>query len=123
MPEDIFKVANLFFLAYDFQVLDLMVRCENEIINKLNSMNVVEVLLTFYPVKERTLKFSITPSQPKILSEVIPVSHSPVTRANSVPVVTVHELQEETKDDGEAMGVSTALDIDQDLRVERKSYR
>ena len=56
MPNDIFQVSDLFFLAFDFQVLDLMTRCENEIINKLNSTNVVQILLRFYPAKDRCLK-------------------------------------------------------------------
>ena len=56
MPNDIFQVSDLLFLAFDFQVLDLMTRCENEIINKLNSTNVVQILLRFYPAKDRCLK-------------------------------------------------------------------
>lgn len=56
MPTDIFQVSDLFFLAFDFQVLDLMTRCENEIINKLNSTSVVQILLRFYPAKDRCLK-------------------------------------------------------------------
>ena len=56
MPNDIFQVSDIFFLAFDFQVLDLMTRCENEIINKLNSTNVVQILLRFYPAKDRCLK-------------------------------------------------------------------
>jgi len=56
MPNDIFQVSDLFFLAFDFQVIDLMTRCENEIINKLNSINVVQILLRFYPARDRCLK-------------------------------------------------------------------
>lgn len=55
MPSDIFQVAELFFLAYDFQVLDLMSRCENEIVNKLSSTNIVQILLRFYPARDKML--------------------------------------------------------------------
>jgi hypothetical protein len=29
MPEDIFQISQLFFMAFDYQVLDLMERSEN----------------------------------------------------------------------------------------------
>lgn len=32
-------------------MLDLMNRCEHEIINKINSVNVTDILLIFHPIK------------------------------------------------------------------------
>lgn len=49
IPSNIFEVTQLFFIAHNYQILDLMSRCEHEIINKINSMNVVDVLVLLHP--------------------------------------------------------------------------
>ncbi len=56
MSEDVFKVAELFFMAYDFQVLDLMSRCEHEIINRINPSNVTDLLVLLFPCQKRDSK-------------------------------------------------------------------
>lgn len=56
MPEDIFKVSELFFMAYDFQVLDLMGRCAHELINKINASNVADLLVLLFPHQKRESK-------------------------------------------------------------------
>ena len=48
MPEDLLEVIELYFMAYDFQVLDLMQRCENELINKISAQNVTDILLKLH---------------------------------------------------------------------------
>lgn len=117
-----------------------MLRCENEIVRRISSLNVVEILLRFYPAKERVLKYSIDSSKPKHTSLSLPTSPLPLFKSASqpqsstttLPDIVVHqvpmELDEETRQldfspDGEARGLTTALEIDQDLKVERKSYR
>ncbi len=49
IPSNIFEVAQLFFIATEFQILDLMSRCEHEVINKINSLNVVDILVLLHP--------------------------------------------------------------------------
>lgn len=49
IPAEIFEVTQLFFIAHQYQVLDLMTRCEHEIMNKINSMNVVDLLVLLHP--------------------------------------------------------------------------
>ena len=49
IPSNIFEVTQLFFIAHEYQILDLMTRCEHEVINKINSMNVVDLLVLLYP--------------------------------------------------------------------------
>lgn len=49
IPSNIFQVTQLFFIAHKYQVLDLMNRCEHEIINKINSLNVVDLLVLLHP--------------------------------------------------------------------------
>ena len=49
IPSNIFEVTQLFFIAHQYQILDLMSRCEHEIINKINSMNVVDLLVLLQP--------------------------------------------------------------------------
>ena len=49
IPSNIFEVAQLFFIAHEYQILDLMSRCEHEIINKINSENVVDLLVILQP--------------------------------------------------------------------------
>ena len=49
IPSNIFQVTQLFFIAHKYQVLDLMNRCEHEIINKINSINVVDLLVLLHP--------------------------------------------------------------------------
>lgn len=49
MPCEVGPMVQLLFLAQDFQVLDLMARCESELINKLTCQNVVDVLTLLYP--------------------------------------------------------------------------
>lgn len=53
IPSNIFEVVQLFFIAHEFKILDLMSRCEHEIINKINSMNVVDLLVL---LQEASLK-------------------------------------------------------------------
>ena len=50
IPQNVFDITQLFFIAHEFQVMDLMTRCEHEIINRINSINVIEILLLFHPV-------------------------------------------------------------------------
>ena len=49
IPYNIFEVTQLFFIAHEYQILDLMSRCEHEIINKINSLNVVDLLVLLQP--------------------------------------------------------------------------
>ena len=49
IPSNIFEVTQLFFIAHQYQILDLMSRCEHEIINKINSLNVVDLLVLLQP--------------------------------------------------------------------------
>ena len=49
IPANIFEVTQLFFIAHQFQILDLMSRCEHEVINKINSENVVDLLVLLHP--------------------------------------------------------------------------
>ena len=56
MPTDVFKVVELYFLAYDFQVLDLMQRVENELVNRITPSNVTDLLIKMYPHKKRESK-------------------------------------------------------------------
>ena len=49
IPSSIFEVTQLFFIAHNFQILDLMSRCEHEIINKIDSVNVVDLLVLLQP--------------------------------------------------------------------------
>ena len=49
IPSNIFEVTQLFFIAHEYQILDLMSRCEHEIINKINSLNVVDLLVLLQP--------------------------------------------------------------------------
>ena len=56
MPEDLLAVIELYFMAYDFQVLDLMQRCENELINKISAQNVTDILIKLHPHLKRPSK-------------------------------------------------------------------
>ena len=49
IPSNIFEVTQLFFIAHQYQILDLMSRCEHEIINKISSLNVVDLLVLLQP--------------------------------------------------------------------------
>jgi hypothetical protein len=49
MPESIFEVADLFLMAFDFSALDLMHRCENELINRITSGTVTDLLIKLFP--------------------------------------------------------------------------
>jgi len=48
MPDDVFEIIELYFLAKEYKVPDLEWRCEEEIIMKLSVTNVVDVLTTFF---------------------------------------------------------------------------
>ena len=50
IPQNVFEITQLFFIAHEYQVMDLMSRCEHEIINRINSINVTDILLLFHPV-------------------------------------------------------------------------
>ena len=52
IPQNVFDITQLFFIAHEFQVMDLMSRCEHEIINRINSTNVTDILLLFHPVQK-----------------------------------------------------------------------
>lgn len=54
IPQNIFEVCQLFFIAHRYQVLDLLSRCEHEIINKIDSLNVVDLLVMLHPAKQLT---------------------------------------------------------------------
>ena len=56
MPEDLLAVIELYFMAYDFQVSDLMQRCENELINKISAQNVTDILIKLHPHLKRPSK-------------------------------------------------------------------
>eukprot|EP00347_Sterkiella_histriomuscorum_P014120 403362092 len=49
VPEDVIETIELFYLAQEFQVMDLMWRCEEDIILKISPQNVVDVLVKYYP--------------------------------------------------------------------------
>ena len=49
IPQNVFEITQLFFIAHEYQVVDLMSRCEHEIINRINSINVTDILLLFHP--------------------------------------------------------------------------
>ncbi|CDW74743.1 ankyrin repeat and fyve domain-containing protein 1 [Stylonychia lemnae] len=53
VPDDIIETIDLFYLAQEFQVIDLMWRCEEEIILKISPSNVVDVLVKYYPALTR----------------------------------------------------------------------
>ena len=60
-------LVELFFLAYDFQVMDLMQRCENEIVNRLSQQNVTDLLIKIFPQKQRQSKFAqLVESEPEL---------------------------------------------------------
>lgn len=45
-------------MAYDFQVMDLMIRCEHELINKINASNVTDLLVQLFPNMKRESKYA-----------------------------------------------------------------
>ena len=49
MPEEISKVLELFFLAYELKLVDLMSRCESELVNRISYSSVVDILIRLYP--------------------------------------------------------------------------
>ena len=49
IPTNIFEVTQLFFIAHEYQLLDLMSRCEHEIINKITPLNAVDLLVLLQP--------------------------------------------------------------------------
>ncbi len=56
MPDDVFKVIELYFFAYDFQVVDLMDRCENELVNRVSAANVTDLLVLLFPHMDKKSK-------------------------------------------------------------------
>jgi hypothetical protein len=48
VPTNIFEILELYYLAYEYQVPDLMWRCEEEINMKVSPKNVVDVLVKYY---------------------------------------------------------------------------
>lgn len=50
MPDEVVDVVELFYLAQEYEVTDLMQRCEEEIALKVSPKNVVDVLTKYYPV-------------------------------------------------------------------------
>lgn len=45
-------------MAYDFQVMDLMQRCENELVNRITASNVTDLLIRLFPHIKRQSKHS-----------------------------------------------------------------
>jgi hypothetical protein len=71
MPEDIFKIIELYFLAYDYQVVDLMDRCENELVNRISAVNVTELLVLMFPHLDRQSKHARVMEEDAALSETV----------------------------------------------------
>jgi len=91
MPEDIFKVSELFFLAYDFQIPDLMSRCENEVINKITSVNVTDVLLLFFPARNRKQKVKFFVRKPSL--PLIPYPNEEELKTGEIRQIDVPEVE------------------------------
>ena len=49
-------MIDLYFLAQEYEVRDLMWRCEEEIILKMNPDNVVAVLVKYFPALNKAMK-------------------------------------------------------------------
>ena len=49
IPTTVQEVSDLYFLAYEFKVFDLLTRCEHELINRITPKNVIDILLVFFP--------------------------------------------------------------------------
>lgn len=71
MPDDIFKIIGLYFLAYDYQVVDLMDRCENELVNRICATNVTELLVLMFPHLNRQSKHARVMEEDTALSETV----------------------------------------------------
>ena len=55
VPEEITETIDLYYLAQEFEVRDLMWRCEEEIILKISPSNVVDVLVRYFPKLNRDM--------------------------------------------------------------------
>ncbi len=56
VPEEIVEIIELYYLAQEYQVMDLMWRCEEEIILKISPSNVVDVLVRYSPSLNRDIE-------------------------------------------------------------------
>lgn len=56
VPEEIAEIIDLYYLAQEYQVMDLMWRCEEEINLKISPVNVVDVLVKYSPLLKRDIE-------------------------------------------------------------------
>ena len=72
MPESIFEVVELFFMAYDFSSLDLMHRCENELVNRITATSVTDLLIKIFPQRKRESKIAKSVDDDSLLQQLQP---------------------------------------------------
>ena len=92
VPQNVFEITQLFFIAHEYQVMDLMSRCEHEIINRINSINVTDILLLFHPVHKAPAA-----EQKAVARQVIRKSQRLVAGATSPQLVEQSDASEESE--------------------------
>jgi len=56
MPADIMEVTELYFMAAEYYVTDLISRCQSEILNNITSSNVTDLLVKFFQAHRQVLE-------------------------------------------------------------------
>ena len=92
IPQNVFEITQLFFIAHEYQVMDLMSRCEHEIINRINSINVTDILLLFHPVHKAPAE-----EQKAVARQVVRKSQRLVAGATSSELVEQPDAAEESE--------------------------
>lgn len=80
-------LLDLYCLAHDYEVRDLMWRCEEEIVLKVSSQNVVCILVAYYQRLTKQMAFQ---EDPTIQSRNLP--QSPIGESSSSSKEEVKEL-------------------------------